>query len=292
MNSPPVGLSLMLEPDYLQAALPLFEGGEVEVLEWSMDIGWSAQGVPDWAGELINFYSQNAALLGHGVTYSLLSAEDSPRQKVWLERLAAEVEQRSYRHISEHFGFLTAGNFHEGAPLPVPLTPAALEIGRTRLCALSQIAGVPIGLENLAFAFGPQDVHSQGPFLEQLLEPVDGFLLVDLHNVYCQMHNFRVDVDYLLSRYPLHRVREMHISGGSWDDTDLAEGELIRRDTHDGAVPEEVFGLVQWALRRCPNVEAVIFERLGGTLNDETETRQFQDDFWRLKELVAGVRSA
>jgi hypothetical protein len=38
---PWVGLSLMMESDFFHAAQPLFEAGEVEVLEWSFDMGWA-----------------------------------------------------------------------------------------------------------------------------------------------------------------------------------------------------------------------------------------------------------
>ena len=70
--------------------------------------------------------------------------------------------------------------------------------------------------QDLAFAFGEDDVRDQGAFLERLLAPVDGFLLLDLHNLYCQMCNCDRNADELLTTYPLHRVRELHVSGGAW----------------------------------------------------------------------------
>ena len=70
---PLIGLSLMLEDDFLRAALPLFEAGEVEVLEWSFDVGWGLPALPAWAEELLACYSDQGRLLGHGVTYSALS---------------------------------------------------------------------------------------------------------------------------------------------------------------------------------------------------------------------------
>ena len=147
------------------------------------------------------------------------------------------------------------------------------------------MARVPVGLENLAFAFGPQDVRDQGVFLDQLLGEVDGFLLLDLHNVYCQLCNFGQKVDQLLASYPLDRVRELHVSGGSWSESTTDGGGQVRRDTHDNAVPDDVFELVAWALDRCPAVEAVILERLGGTLR-AADAECFQDDFRRLRQLV------
>jgi uncharacterized protein len=280
-----VGLSLMLEPDFLAAALPLFESGEVDCLEWSFDIGWGPEPIPEWAEELIGLYAREGCLLGHGVTFSPLSGAWHQRQARWLENLAAECRARPYRHVSEHFGFMTAGNFHQSAPLPVPRNETTIRIGQDRLRKLAATAGVPVGLENLAFAFGQQDVRDQGPFLEELLAPVDGFLLLDLHNIYCQMCNFGAGVDELLAGYPLSRVRELHVSGGSWSQPSLPATQPVRRDTHDDRVPEEVFRLVEWALKKCPQVEAVILERLGGTLKNEDHAA-FQDDFRTLKRCV------
>ena len=88
-----------------------------------------------------------------------------------------------------------------------------------------------------------------------------GFLILDLHNLYCQIHNFGIRWQDLLANYPLEKVRELHVSGGSWGEAPSAPGVSIRRDTHDDAVPEEVHALLEAILPLCPNAEAVIFER-------------------------------
>jgi uncharacterized protein (UPF0276 family) len=287
---PQVGLSLMLEADFLRAAYPLFEAGAVEILEWSFDCGWPPAVVPAWADELLRCYSDGGNLLGHGVSYSPLSAGADDLQETWLRLLKHEVQRRRYRHISEHFGFSSTRNFHQSAPLPVPLTDAYLRLGQESLRELAATAEVPIGLENLAFAFSMRDVEDQGRFLDELLEPVDGFLLLDLHNLYCQVVNFDISFDALIGKYPLERVREVHVSGGSWSEPERQRGaKPIRRDTHDGPLPEALFTWLPTVLERCPRVEAVIMERMGGTLA-EADDEPFRRDFRRLKEVVHGAR--
>jgi hypothetical protein len=284
---PWVGLSLMMESGFLHAAQPLFEAGEVEVLEWSFDMGWGVKAKPLWVEQLLEFYSQRQRLIGHGVSYSLLSAQPGERQIHWLKSLQEECLDYRYRHISEHFGWMAAGDFYQSAPLPLPLTPETLQLGREHLKRLSDTAKAPVGLENLAFAFGLQDVLQQGEFIERLLEPVDGFLVLDLHNLYCQLHNFQQSAEQLLERYPLHRVRELHVSGGSWSVTSKGQQtQTIRRDTHDNTVPEVVFELLALALKRCPCVEAVIFERIGHSLHTEADLTGFRRDFSRIKQVV------
>jgi len=286
---PLVGLSLMLEDDFLRAALPLFEAGEVEVLEWSFDVGWSLPKLPEWAAELLACYSGEGRLLGHGVTYSALSGAATDQQRAWLDNLRGELRQRPYLHVSEHFGFMTAGDFHRSAPLPVPLTAASLQLGQDRLRMLKDAGAAEVGLENLAFAFGRQDVADQGRFLAELLAAVDGFLLLDLHNLYCQSCNFGLSMAELLAMYPLDRVREVHVSGGSWSQT---SGGSVRRDTHDGPIPDEVLAAVPLALARCLNTRAVIFERLGGTIASDADEAVFREDFRKLQAAVTEATGA
>lgn len=289
---PHLGLSLMPGDDFRRAVYPLFEAGEVEILEWSFDMGWGPAGIPAWARLLLDAYAQSDRLLGHGVSLGLLSGAWHPHQERWLASLGDECRERSYRHVSEHFGFMSAASFGYGAPLPVPSTPSVLALGRERLQRLADVAGRPVGLENLALAFGLDDVRGQGELLDRLLDHVDGFLVMDLHNLYCQVVNFGQEPDRLLDAYPLERVRELHVSGGSWSMPSLPGAVAVRRDTHDAAVPDEVFALVDMALARCAHVEAVILERLDGTLDGPGEAEQLRRDYRCLAALIQGTEHA
>lgn len=285
------GISLMLGEPFEQAASPLFDDSLIDVVEWSFDMGWGLPELPSWLQSMLSEFSQRDAVLGHGVSFSALSGRWSNRQQAWLERFQAEVARTPMRQVSEHFGFMDAGDFHQSAPLPVPRNEATLRVGQDRLEKLAQAAAVPVGLENLAFAFSIDDVRGQGEFLDELLEPVHGFLLLDLHNLYCQLCNFDCEADELLASYPLSRVREMHVSGGSWSESAFSSPEshdpkTVRRDTHDHSVPDEVFALLESAIGRCPNLEAVILEQLGTALVTDAQQCQFRDDFMRMREVV------
>lgn len=286
-DGPRVGLALMIEPEFVRAAYPLFEAGEVEVLEWSFDTLWSGASAPQWMPELLENYSNASSLLGHGVTYSMFTADSPPRAERWCKRLADECRTRRYCHVTEHFGFMIAGDFHRGAPLPVPFTSELLALGRDRVQRLADAVEVPVGLENLAFAFGIDDVRTQGDFLHALLAPVNGFVLLDLHNIHCQAYNFDISPEDLLEGYPLDMVRELHLSGGSWSE---AAGATVRRDTHDGPIPEELFPLLRHALDVCPNVDAVIFEHLGNALPDALSIDRYREDFRHAARIVHEFR--
>lgn len=286
MISIDVGLSLMLEGAYRVAVQPLFDAGQVDVVEWSFDMAWGRP-VSAWVESIVTDFSGYDRLLGHGVSFSPLSGRWSQRQDAWLDMLRTDLQRTPMRHISEHFGFMEAGDFHQSAPLPVPLTDRTLAVGRDRLRRLAETSGLSVGLENLAFAFSIEDVRQQGQFLDQLLEPVDGFLVLDLHNLYCQLCNFDVNAEELLDTFPLERVRELHVSGGSWSTVSVNDHERqLRRDTHDGPVPVAVFDLMNTALERCPNVEAVIFEHLGTALESSEQANRLRDDYRTMRQIV------
>lgn len=182
---------------------------------------------------------------------------------------------------------MTGKDFHQGAPLNIPYTTSTLAIGRDRLQRIQEACQCPVGLENLAFSYSLDEVKRHGAFLDQLLEPVNGFIILDLHNLWCQLHNFSIPFEAIIDLYPLNRVREIHISGGSWDHSEVEEGRRIRRDTHDDAVPAAVFQLLEMTITRCPHLQYVVLEQLGTGLLTPESKQQFYQDFGRMESIVS-----
>lgn len=279
-----VGLSLMLDDAYRSAVLPLFEDGTVDAIEWSFDQGWGARGVPDWVPPLLDLYAQSGRLWGHGVTFSAASSDGEPRHTQWLERLRDEIELRPLRGVSEHFGFMIAGTRDAGAPLPPGFGDGTRDVLVRNLARLRAVTGVPVGLENLALALDADEPWQQGPLLRDVLDTAGGYLVLDLHNLWCQIANYDLDAAQLLATYPLRRVRCMHVAGGRW--WDVPGGGRFRRDTHDGAVPNEVLDLLTLALPMCPSVEVVVLERIGDTVAEPADAELLRADFMAVRERV------
>lgn len=276
-----------LDADILSASLPLLEEGRVAALEWSFDTLFkSAHVVPGWFDELLQTYSSAGRLVGHGVFFSLFSGRLLPEQKEWLKHLSLVSAQYNFDHITEHFGFMTGADFHKGAPMSIPYSKSTLAIGRDRLSRIQQACQCPVGLENLAFSYSLDEVKRHGAFLEELIEPLNGFIILDLHNFYCQMHNFNISFESLIKLYPLDRVREIHISGGSWQQSITDTHKQIRRDTHDDGVPDTVFDLLQKVLPLCPNLKYVVMEQLGNGLKTEMQRLQFYRDFLHMEYIL------
>jgi uncharacterized protein (UPF0276 family) len=262
------------------------EESRVEAIEWSFDALHKAKEVPSWFRELLTAFSNENRLIGHGIFFSLFSGKWLPEQESWLKQLEQTAAGFRFDHITEHFGFMTGKDFHHGAPLNIPYTTTTLNIGRDRLKRIYGACGRPVGLENLAFSYSLDEVKRHGAFLEQLLEPVNGFIILDLHNLYCQLRNFDISFDEMIALYPLDRVREIHISGGSWDDSAADPNRRVRRDTHDDEVPAEVFHLLELTITQCPHLKYVVLEQLGNGLITETSKRCFYNDFLKMEEIV------
>lgn len=277
-----------LDANMLMTALPLFEAEKVQAIEWSFDTVFKQERLPEWFDELLRAFSDEGRLIGHGVFFSLFSGKWTRGQQAWLDRLETLAAEYSFDHVTEHFGFMTGADFHKGAPVSVPFTPSTLALGRDRLQRIQHACGCPVGLENLAFAYSLEEVKRHGDFLDQLLAPVNGFIILDLHNLYCQLQNFDLPLYELLPLYPLDRVREMHISGGSWRGSLTNPPRMIRRDTHDDAVPADVFGLLERTIGRCPNLKYVVLEQLGSGLDTEAQRSRFREDFLTMDRIVAG----
>ncbi|MDF3029008.1 MAG: hypothetical protein K0S23_3315 [Fluviicola sp.] len=280
------GVSCNLDNQLLQATLPLFASEKVEAIEWSFDTLYKVREIPDWFVELLRAFSQEGRLIGHGVYFSLFSGKWTTEQQRWLDHLRKVSANFKFDHITEHFGFMTGEDFHKGAPISVPYTSETLAIGIDRLQRIQEACSCPVGLENLAFSYSLDEVQRHGEFLERLIEPVNGFIILDLHNLYCQLQNFSLDFETLIRAYPLDRVREIHISGGSWESSGIRPERTIRRDTHDDAVPEAVFDLLRKTLPLCKNLKFVILEQLGIALHTMESQRQFQMDFERMQSII------
>ncbi|MCD9616228.1 MNIO family chryseobactin maturase [Chryseobacterium gleum] len=284
MRKPMLGVSMMAEADFVSAILPLLQNNSIDVLEWSFDTLYHPN-EPDWLCDLLNFYAENGRLIGHGVYYSLFDARWTERQDEWLKKLKEEVRLRNYNHITEHFGFMNTENFHQGVPLPVSLHPKTLQIGKDRLYRLQEAVDIPVGIENLAFSFSVDDVKEQGVFLDQLTEDTNGFLILDLHNIYCQSCNFGLEMKEIVDLYPLDKVKEIHLSGGSWQESVYGKKQ-VRRDTHDDAIPQNIVSVLPSVMEQCQNLEYIIIERLGHTVKTEEEKVSFLNDFNTVRKII------
>jgi uncharacterized protein (UPF0276 family) len=198
----------------------------------------------------------------HGVELSIGSAHGL--NNAYLTMLDSFQKQWPFAWHSEHLGFQTIAGDNEstlevGVPLPMPATVEAVELVTARSATIQHRYGVPFLLENPAHYFSdiPTDpeIGNEYGFLTAFTQKSGCYLLLDLHNLYCNAVNHHFEARDVIDTLPLDRVIEIHVAGGSWRD-----GYWM--DAHDGRVPEPVWKLLEYALPKAPNVAGLVFELL------------------------------
>ena len=287
-SKPLAGISLLESPDLLQAYYPLFENGRIAALESNIDVD-ARPNAPAWKASLLKLFADGGRLVGHSVRYPILAVDSKQTTTALLERFDLARRKNPYAMVSAHYGVTETTTYGALAPIPCPMSDALVEHAHDQLVRLQDACECPVGLENLALAFTLDDVKRQGEYLDRILERVDGYVLLDLHNLFCQVKNFDVPFDELLASYPLSRVREVHLSGGSESEHC---GRRIRRDTHDGPVPGECLEMLATTLERAPNVRFAMLERMSGTVGDGgEEIRQSFEKMAAILDIDRDVRA-
>ena len=230
-------------------------------------------------------------LVIHGVELSIGSAHGL--NTAYLEMLDSFQKEWPFAWHSEHLGFQTiAGDNNSsleiGVPLPMPATVEAVELVASRSATIQQRYGVPFLLENPAHYFSalPADteIENEYNFLNVFTKKSGCYLLLDLHNLYCNAVNHHFDARDVIDTLPLDRVIEIHVAGGSWRDG-------FWMDAHDGRVPEPVWQLLEYVLPLATNAGGVVFELLEdyavrlGTSAIEDELRRA----WQIWDSSHGV---
>lgn len=281
-----LGLAFFPEPAFVAAALPLLGAGLVETLQLTVDAFPAADALPPPLDALLRAFG-GARLSLHAVSSSPFGPEPEtfPAVCATARRL---TEVYGACRVSEHVGFASGPLHLRLPPLPPPgRATEALAIERLR--ALGHATGLPVGLENLAFAFDRHDADAEPDAMARVLEAIDGFLLLDLHNLHCRAQNLGLDPVALLARYPLHRLREVHVAGGR-DEPTLSG--TVRRDTHDGPVPDAVLALLENLLARTDGPLDVFVERVPSAFTTLEDAVAYQRDVERTRAVIARTRRA
>jgi hypothetical protein len=252
------------------ALLPRFAPvlDHLDYLEVAPETLWDARGQPnDYHRIVASLADDGLAVVGHGVAIDAGSA-DTARRTRWLKAWNRDARRLGFRWGSDHLGTTSIGGEQVALPLPAPA-------GFVRLAAtLSQLAGATgarAAIENSAWYFYPGDVVDEPTGLADALGDTH-HLVLDLHNLWTNSINLGFDPIRWLDAAPLDRVIEIHLSGGSWCPPEWAGGRRLRLDSHDAAVPDEVWALFSEVGPRCPLLRGVTVERIESPMpEDEIE---------------------
>ena len=287
-----IGFTLQPDAEFLDRLAPLFFADScIDYFEITPETTWYTSSdscdfvANGFAARFLQLGQKTGKpFVGHGVGMSLgnVSRKDAVRRRNWLAQLRSDQQRFQFRWYTEHLGMTAPAGLAMTLPLPTLMDDAGVRRVAQRLRAIATI--VPMcGVENTAQYFVLGDVLDEPRFISRLLKRARGHLLLDLHNVYTMAENLGFAAADYLNRLDLSQVIEIHVSGGSYSDGGwLPSGRMLRLDSHDGAVPEAVWQLLDDVLPRCANLRGVTLERMEGTVAPDG-ARELHDELKRLR---------
>ena len=237
--------------------------GAVDYLAVTPDMFWIDQGavegpqrykdIPSWVAIL-----EGSALpkVSHHIGLSIASA--IPTDPGYVAQMAAWAARWQAQWLSEHLAFVSIADGHDataaGLALTAPFDRDVLDLAVDRARYVIEHTRAPFLLENSPYyvTFDDSDLH-EAEFLNRFCAESGGGLLLDLHNLYCNVVNHGVSGHRFLDELDLATVVEVHIAGG-------AELGGMYADSHSGAPPEPVWDLLDDLVARAPNLRGITFE--------------------------------
>lgn len=195
-------------------------------------------------------------VLFHPVHLNLYGPQLEPPQA--LASLEAQARAVRSAWVGNDVGWWHAG----GQPFPgylyftPPLTEAALQDCVAHALHVQSALSVPLVLENPAVLARRGELHVLD-FMARLHALTGLPLLLDLGHLLSYQLAAGLPPEAGLERFPLESVLEIHLAGG----VVARRGErCFYLDDHTQPVREELFGLLEALVPRCPRLRAVTYE--------------------------------
>jgi uncharacterized protein (UPF0276 family) len=203
--------------------------------------------------EMLELARRDWPVVTHGLTTCLGGVELVDDR--YLRQLGGFLRGLEIPWHSEHLCLGAVGNrfFHD--LLPLPFTEEAVLTASQRLTEVRDAIGTPLALENVSYyASQGSDGLAEADFVVEVLERADAKLLLDVNNIYVNSRNFDFDPKAYIDKIPKQRVVQIHVAGH------YVRDDGLRIDTHGEPVPDDVYSLLDYALRRVGPVP-VLLER-------------------------------
>ncbi len=198
---------------------------------------------------------EDYALSIHGVGLSIGSMQ--PLDKEHLKRLKTVCYRYQPESFSEHLAWSTHDTVFLNDLLPLPYTGETLQRVSDHIDEVQHVLNRQMLLENPAtYLLFEESTLEETEFLRELVQRTGCGLLLDVNNVFVSSTNHNLDPRDYLSRFPVHSVREIHLSGHSQTVDDNGMPLLI--DSHDTPVKDPVWALYAELLGRTGPVASLV----------------------------------
>lgn len=203
-------------------------------------------------------FAEHTPLTYHGVGLSIGSVEGWNESYFrLLDRLLAWREPLWH---SEHLGFTQVAGRPLATMPALPATPEALDLVVPRARCVRERYGLEFMLEHVASPLARPGAESLATFLNSVAAETGSRLLLDLHNLECDVNNGLLNLEEFIAELDWSRVGEIHLAGGVWHDG-------FHLDVHARLLAPSTLRLLELALPRAVNLELVVFEVLAGAVD-------------------------
>ncbi|HEY6528856.1 MAG TPA: DUF692 family multinuclear iron-containing protein [Cellvibrionaceae bacterium] len=278
---------------------PLAAGilAELEQLDCLEIIAEAYDNLPSQQRHAVKYLSRQIPVTVHGVSLGL-AANIAPSRKC-IEKLARLGDELQAQTISEHLSFVrsqitaTGSSASEAIEIGHLAAPPRNNSSVQRCCehiqSVTKTFGRPLVLENIASLITPLGSElTETQWLTQILTATCAPFLLDLENLYANALNNNENPHELLIELPLNQVHTIHLSGGSWIETDWQKKRHARfLDDHQQDIPPTVFDLLEQAASLAPQSLTIIIERDGNFPSMKTLLEQLE----KAKAAVTRVRA-
>jgi len=233
--------------------------------------------------EMLELGRRDWPVVTHGLSTCLGAVE--PFDAEYLGNLRAFLSDLEVPWHSEHLclGGVDDRFFHD--LLPLPFTDEAAQIASQRLTEVRDAIDVPLALENVSYyAEQSADGLAEADFVVEVLERADAKLLLDVNNIYVNSRNFDFDPKAYIDKIPAERVVQIHVAGH------FVREDGLRIDTHGEPVPDDVYALLDYTLRKIGPVP-VLLER-DNNVPPLDELLSEIDELWTIYRSATGADDA
>jgi uncharacterized protein (UPF0276 family) len=197
--------------------------------------------------ELISKVAQHYPISLHGVGLSLGSADGISTKH--LERLSNLIKRVNPKFISEHLSWGYIDGIYMPDLLPVPYTEESFNVFKQNILITQDFLKREIFIENPSsyIEYKSSNKH-ESQFLIELCKATNAKILLDVNNIFVSCWNHGWSAKEYIDSIPKNLVKELHIAGHSVKE--LPNNQILRVDTHNAYVCDEVWGLYDYAIQK------------------------------------------
>ena len=203
--------------------------------------------------ELLDRALRSYPVATHGLT--MCFGHTTPFERDFLRDLKQFLRDVRAPWHSDHLCFGGVGGVFAHDLLPLPFTEEALDTVVQRFTEARDALDLDLAFENVSYyAAQSDDPLDEARFCVEVLERTDGKIMLDVNNVFVNSQNFSFDPRAWIDLIPPERVVQMHVAGH------LRRPDGLRIDTHGEPIPDGVYELLDYTLRRV-GPRPVLLER-------------------------------